>query len=77
MNAEGGLAQRLCLFRGLTRLLHGARLREYIGDIAPLDFSPEFKWGMAIKPTRRLRPHNGGRFGLRLSSVRISKSSRR
>jgi len=31
-----------------SELLDGTRLKEYIGDIAPVDFSPEFKWGTRI-----------------------------
>jgi Histidine kinase-, DNA gyrase B-, and HSP90-like ATPase len=29
-------------------LLDANRLKEYIGDIAPVDFSPEFKWGARL-----------------------------
>jgi len=34
-------------------LLDGRVLKEYIGDIAPVDFSPEFKWGVRL--SQRLR----------------------
>jgi len=31
-----------------SELLDGTRLKEYIGEIAPVDFSPEFKWGTRV-----------------------------
>ena len=36
------------LHESCSELLDGTRLKEYIGDIAPVDFSPEFKWGPRI-----------------------------
>ena len=36
------------IYESCSELLDGTRLKEYIGDIAPVDFSPEFKWGSRI-----------------------------
>jgi hypothetical protein len=36
------------IYESCSELLDGTRLKEYVGDIAPVDFSPEFKWGARI-----------------------------
>jgi hypothetical protein len=36
------------IYESSSELLDGTRLKDYIGDIAPVDFSPEFKWGTRI-----------------------------
>jgi hypothetical protein len=36
------------IYESCSELLDSTRLKEYIGDVAPVDFSPEFKWGTRI-----------------------------